>query len=104
LKSGGTKNEHCLGPWTGTSEELKEADLMERREECSEWLILPSNEQFKELLKMDYKLMLNINKWSLLLAFRMGKRMNLLFNFHHKKTRSNKEARMPLWRTSSRLE
>jgi len=74
------------------SEELKEADLMERREECSEWLILPSNEQFKELLKMDYKLMLNINKWSLLLAFRMGKRMNLLFNFHRRKTKSNKEA------------
>jgi len=26
------------------SEELKEVDLMERREECSKWLILPSNE------------------------------------------------------------
>jgi len=78
------------------SEELKEADLMERREECSKWLILPSNEQFKELLKRDYKLMLNINQWSLLLAFRMGKRLNLLFNFHCRKTRSNKEAQNAL--------
>jgi len=78
------------------SEELKEADLMERREECSEWLILPSDEQFKELLIRDYKLMLNINQWSLLLAFRMGKRMNLLFNFHRRKSKSNKEAQKAL--------
>jgi len=69
---------------------------MERREECSKWLILPSDEQFKELLKRDYKLMLNINQWSLLLAFRMGKRLNLLFNFHCRKTRSNKEAQNAL--------
>jgi len=78
------------------SEELKEADLMERREECSKWLILPSNEHFKELLKRDYKLMLNINKRSLLLAFRMGKRLNLLFNINCRKTRSNKEAQNAL--------
>jgi len=78
------------------SEELKEADLMERREECSKWLILQSNEQFKELLKRDYKLMLNINQWSLLLAFRMGKKLNLLFNFHRRKTKSNKEAQNAL--------
>jgi len=69
---------------------------MERREECSKWLILPSNQEFKELLKRDYKMMLNINKWSLLLAFRMGKRLNLLFNFHHRKTCSNKEAQNTL--------
>jgi len=78
------------------SEELKEADQMERREECSQWLILPSNQQLKELLKMDYKLMSNINQWSLLLAFRMGKRLNLLFSFHCRKTVSNKEAQNAL--------
>jgi len=40
--------------------------------------------------------MLNINQWSLILAFRMGKRLNLLFNFPRRKTRSNKEAQNAL--------
>jgi len=40
--------------------------------------------------------MFNINQWSLLLAFRMGKRLNLLFSFHSRKTRSNKEAQKVL--------
>jgi len=78
------------------SQELKEADLMERTEERSQWLILPSDQQFKELLQRDYKLMLNINQWSLLLAFRMGKRLNLLFSFHRRKTGSNKGAQKAL--------
>jgi len=73
--------EHFKSKILKPSEELKEADLMERREECSKWLILPRNEQFQELLKRDYKLMLNINQWSLLLAFIFGKRVLLVLIF-----------------------